>query len=405
MGANNVSLLLLSRCVNVRHRYHIRVHRPEETFEMAKSFDKQVQEVLTAWFGSMTPKQIAWARLPVKSGGLGLTPTDLLRKSAYEASRHSALERLNSYSVRAPSLTSPSPVGNEDQITPPHDEFVTEAKLNRVIKESLSKDTKIAPVLRAASEKGNSAWLHSTAKLVPSKFFTLALMPRLGLSHPRIPESLQCPGCRTLLDSSSAFSHIAGCVQCSGNNTTMKHNNLVRIIYELCMKAGVPCEREPRQFTSFKCSTCGESFPQWRKTDHQKVCRNASLHRSGPDIVIHWATGEIFYDLTIIHELAPTNARKRSGTLMREAITRKHSAYVASGMIPQERFVCLPVLSGGAMHHGLRHLLHTLADCSGLDRVRTLNEFSLCLQELNGSIIFSQLRNYLSNDDSQNMGL
>ena len=225
------------------------------------------------------------------------------------------------------------------------------------------------------------------------------------VGEPRIPESLQCPGCRTLLDSSSAFSHIAGCVQCSGNNTTMKHNNLVRIIYELCMKAGVPCEREPRQFTSYKCSTCGESFPQWRKSDHQKVCRNASLHRSGPDIVIHWATGEIFYDLTIIHELAPTNARKRSGTLMREAITRKHSTYVASGMIPQERFVCLPVLSGGAMHHGLRHLLHTLADCSGLDRVRTLNEFSLCLQELNGSIVFSQLRNYLSNDDSQNMGL
>ena len=78
---------------------------------MAKSFDKEVQEVLTTWFGEMNPKQIAWARLPVKSGGLGLTPTDLLRKSAYEASRHNAFERLNSLSVRATGLTSPSPVG------------------------------------------------------------------------------------------------------------------------------------------------------------------------------------------------------------------------------------------------------------------------------------------------------
>ena len=106
MGANNVRFSSCRDVLMYDIDTSIRVHRPEETFEMAKSFDKQVQEVLTAWFGSMTPKQIAWARLPVKSGGLGLTPTDLLRKSAYEASRHSTLERLNSYSVRAPSLTS-----------------------------------------------------------------------------------------------------------------------------------------------------------------------------------------------------------------------------------------------------------------------------------------------------------
>ena len=405
MGANNISMLLLSRCVNVRHRYHIRVHRPEETFEMAKSFDKEVQEVLTTWFGEMNPKQIAWARLPVKSGGLGLTPTDLLRKSAYEASRHNAFERLNSLSVRATGLTSPSPVGNEDSIRPPNDEFVTEAQLNKSIKESLSKDPNVASLLRAASEKGNSSWIQSNAKLVSSKFYTLALIPRLGLSHPRLPGNLQCPGCRVILESSSALSHIAGCVQCSGNNATTKHDALVRRIYDLCMKAGVPCEREPRQFTTYKCSTCGESFPHWRKREHQQICRNASLHRSGPDIVIYWASGEVFYDLTVIHELAPSNLRRGSGALMRDAIARKHNTYVASGMIPQERFKCIPVLSGGAMHQGLKTLLHTLADCCGLERGKTLNEFSLHLQELNGSVVFSQLKNYLTQETSQELGL
>ena len=71
---------------------------------------------------------------------------------------------------------------------------------------------------------------------------------------------LQCPGCHILLSAEAAMAHVSGCAQCSGSNVTTKHDALVRRIYNLCMKAGIPCEREPRQFTSYKCTSCGASF-------------------------------------------------------------------------------------------------------------------------------------------------
>ena len=131
MGANNISLLLLARCVNVRHRYHIRVHRPQECFELTKQFDQQVDDVLNTWFGPLDIHQKALARLPVKEGGLGLTPSVILRKSAYEASQHAALERLNKFSVRAVAPMPPQPIGDmEGKSRTPTDEFSTEAMLS-----------------------------------------------------------------------------------------------------------------------------------------------------------------------------------------------------------------------------------------------------------------------------------
>ena len=139
MGANNITMLLIARCVNVRHRYHIRVHRPEECFALSKEFDKEVENVLKTWLGPLDENQIPLARLPVKMGGLGLTSSVLLRKSAYEASQHAALERLNSFSVRAAAPKPPQPIGNaeEGSARPPSDEYVTEAILNKGIRDTL----------------------------------------------------------------------------------------------------------------------------------------------------------------------------------------------------------------------------------------------------------------------------
>ena len=93
MGANNASMLILSKCVNVRHRFHIRVHHPDTTRALAESFDQKVEDVLKVWFGPLSEDQIDLARLPIKQGGLGLSATFPLRQSAYEAAKHAVLER------------------------------------------------------------------------------------------------------------------------------------------------------------------------------------------------------------------------------------------------------------------------------------------------------------------------
>ena len=209
----------------------------------------------------------------------------------------------------------------------------------------------------------------SNAKFVPSRLFSLALMPRLGIAHPLLPKQLLCPGCRILLDSKAMLAHIPGCSKCPGLNATAKHNSLVNFLYELCLKAGIPCEKEPRNFATFSCTQCNEKVdPDYRRT-HGKVCGGRSFRRSGPDLVVFWNSGEIFYDFTVIHELAPSNLGTKCGKLFRDAIKRKQDTYVRSGLISEETFRCVPVLSGGSLHENTKSLLNALADACCLPAV------------------------------------
>ena len=176
---------------------------------------------------------------------------------------------------------------------------------------------------------------------------------------------------------------------------------MVRRIYELCLKGGIPCELEPRNFSSYKCTVCAESIQTERRHEHQRTCGTGALIRSGPDIVIHWASGDIYYDFTIVHELSPSNIGRKATQLMKDAIGRKIKTYVTTAMIPSNQFVCLPMLSGGAMHANTKALLNSLADVCGADRETIVGDFALQLQELNGAVVYSQLKQFLASDSSE----
>ena len=148
------------------------------------------------------------------------------------------------------------------------------------------------------------------------------------MPHPRLPKSLLCPGCRMLLDNKTALQHIPGCVQCTGLNTTMKHNRLVKYIFDLAQKAGIQCEKEPRSFSTWQCGICKNKVFPSNKMIHDKTCAGRQLFRSGPDLVIYWSTGEIFYDLTVVHELSNSNQAKSCSQLLTDAIKRKRDTYV-----------------------------------------------------------------------------
>ena len=79
---------------------------------------------------------------------------------------------------------------------------------------------------------------------------------------------------------------------------------------------------------------------------------------------------------------------------------RKQVTYVNSGLIPGNKFECLPLLSGGALHRNTENLLKTLADRGQLPRMSVISEFKLYLQELNGAAAHSQLRQYLPHKNS-----
>ena len=277
------------------------------------------------------------------------------------------------------------------------DGAVTDAMLNqKVYQELTKKNEEVAPLVKACSEKGNHDWLQGRTRCIPSSQFTLVVMARLGIAHRSMPNNFLCPGCKMILESKHSLAHLLGCVKCTGANATTRHNALVRHIYDLCLRAGIPCEREPRQFTSYRCLKCTEAVSEQRKQEHQKTCGTTSFHRSGPDLVIFWVSGEIFYDFTVTKELSKSNIHKRGAQLMQEAEKRKLDTYVNSDLIPREKFVCLSVLAGGAMNKSSVALLKALADANGRDRETVVRDFGMHLQELNGVILNAQMGKALS---------
>ena len=206
---------------------------------------------------------------------------------------------------------------------------------------------------------------------------------------------------KAILNSKTALTHIPGCVRCPGFNATAKHNALVQFVYKLCQKAGLPSEKEPRALSTWSCYTCHRTVDFEARILHEKTCTGRRYHRSGPDIVIYWNTGEVFYDLTVIHNLAPSNIHRTSKQLFADAIQRKRGTYVATGLIPEEKFMCIPVLASGSLHSNTRLLLHAIADATLAVRQDTEMEFKLLVQELAGTQVYSQLRQHLSHTNKE----
>ena len=329
-------------------------------------------------------------------------PIEPLRESSYSASKFAALEHRKPSSARATqTMNAPTPVDGDSR--DPYinfDEQASEAKYHNKVRQALIEEKTLAPIIKLASHKGQYAWLTSKARLVPSSAFKLSIMPRFALHHPQIPDDVQCPGCKSLLTSSTILNHIPGCAKCEGVNVTTKHHALVRYIYELCLKSGLTCEKEPRQFSSFQCSGCQNSVTEENLTEHQRSCRG-SVRRSGPDLMIYWADGPMYYDLTVVHEFSAAHINKTPQKMMNEVITKKRDRYVTSGMIANDRFMCIPVLSGGALHKHTKRLLTALADRCLISRQHILEDFALYLQELNGNIVLSQMQKYLTPDKEE----
>ena len=399
MGPSNLSCKILSKCVNVRQTYHMRVHNPAASENSAEGFDTETEKVVESWFGELNEEQMSLIRMPTKKGGLGLTACATTRRAAYESSRYSVLEQQVNNSARTDNLEIQSAHDQQHTNIPPNDTTTTAAQIHsRTWKKLTSGTSDMSKILEKVAFKGNSEWVLSDTKLIPPHLFRLAIMPRLGIAHPDLPSHIICPGCKILLNSDNMIRHITGCSKCAGLNATVKHSTLVNFLYELCLKAGIPCEKEPRTFSTLRCTQCNEMVEPNHKRTHERACGGRSFRRSGPDLVIYWASGEIHYDLTVVHELAPSNLATKCAQLFREASKRKHDTYVKSGKISESSFQCIPILSGGAMHTNTQSLLSALADASGSQRQQIKSEFQVLLQELNGAVAYSQLRKYISRD-------
>ena len=394
MGPSNLSLAILNRCAIPRQDYHLRVHKPEASLEIAQQFDAEVGSIIQHWFNATGPTA-KLATLPQYLGGLGLTPSCLKQKHFFQASRKAIEEQ--SKTNNAPVVIAGS---KRNRALNERDSQKNDTSKRLVMKAIRSEQKRFATELRKdmrlkeLMERGSASFHHlqSTSNYINPYLFRFCIMMRLGIVPENMPKSVVCPGCLTEYSSDTIFQHIPGCTQCCGINATKKHTRLVRFLGELCAKAGVPHVIEPRVHSSFFCTKCKATISEELSEHHP--CR-ARRMRSGPDLGIMWShLGEILYDVTVVHSCAPSYAKTSVEQLIQNALERKHKKYVVQGGIPKESFSCLAMTELGQLHNNTKTLIVSLAQRSQQNVKDVKEAFQLEIEKMNAYTIATQLRQY-----------
>ena len=392
MGPSNLSLAILRRCTIPRHDYHLRVHRPGATFQLAQSFENQVNKVLEKWSGA-DANALKLAALPQKLGGLGLISSTLKQKHFFETASKSIDEHLK------PNNAPVDQKGSEKAVKQPQSRGEAARKLlkkklsaehDKQITE-LQKDSHMGLLLKRTKE--SNMHLESTSNYVNPYLFRYTLMMRLGIGLHNAPADVICPGCCGHESPTSIIPHVAGCSRCSGMNCTRKHSHIVRYLADLCSKAGLPCIIEPRIHSSFFCTKCKCSISAEVAEHHPCKARRI---RSGPDLAIMWPhMGEVLYDFTVVHTCCSSYAKQTSTALMQHVLDKKFKKYVTEKGVESDSFRCLAASDCGLLHNDTKTLLKALSQRAKQKYEDVREAFQLEIEKLAAYTIVSQLREYI----------
>ena len=392
MGPSNLSLAILRRCTIPRHDYHLRVHRPGATFQLAQSFENQVNKVLEKWSGA-DANALKLAALPQKLGGLGLISSTLKQKHFFETASKSIDEHLKPNNAPVDqkgsekAMKQPQSRGEaarkllKKKLSAEHDKQITE----------LQKDSHMGLLLKRTKE--SNMHLESTSNYVNPYLFRYTLMMRLGIGLHNAPADVICPGCCGHESPTSIIPHVAGCSRCSGMNCTRKHSHIVRYLADLCSKAGLPCIIEPRIHSSFFCTKCKCSISAEVAEHHPCKARRI---RSGPDLAIMWPhMGEVLYDFTVVHTCCSSYAKQTSTALMQHVLDKKFKKYVTEKGVESDSFRCLAASDCGLLHNDTKTLLKALSQRAKQKYEDVREAFQLEIEKLAAYTIVSQLREYI----------
>ena len=392
MGPSNISLAMLQRCALPRNDYHLRVHRPAESLDMAQRFDTEIADIVKYWFFA-DDTSIQLASLPQHLGGLGLTPSTLKQRYYFDTARKSIDEQL---------ITPKAPVGirmskDQNRDTKPMQQTarIHASKAIKKEQKDLATDLRKDPRLDSILKRTTTSFRHlqSTSGYVNPYLFRYTIMTRLGIKLPSMPERAECPGCAAEMRSDEIFQHIIGCTKCAGMNATRKHSSLVRFLADLCSKAGLPSVIEPRMHASFYCTKCKAHISPESIEKHP--CRARRI-RSGPDLGIMWPhMGDVPYDITVVHTGSLSYRKMTETQLLQNAIERKRKKYVESGGIEEDYFKCIAMTESGSLHEHTRNLIASLAKRANLNVPEVREAFQLEIEKLNAYTIVSQLRDLL----------
>jgi hypothetical protein len=364
------AMALLTKCCVPRQGYIVRVQQPEDCADVCARFDDNVRAVVATWFGVDSGDDLVrdLLALPVKMGGLGVTPSGTIRYAAYAASYDRAIRDLGVHPAVGP-------------VAPT--QGVATLALHESSLEGLKGDPTLKRHLEQTSERFASRWLTYARGRCNPDAFAAAVRYRLRARDVRTPYEQVCDGCSKKFEGCHFVEHCAGCPRLPEANASTKSEMLVKFLERFCNeRAGVVAVRQPKGYQTYTCGKCRVVVDAKDVREHGTRCKTRPW-RSGPDLAVHWKDGCVIYDLTIVHGTAASYSGRSVASVVDKRVKEKKALYDA--MMPTgTRFVVLPVLGLGGLHANTLQLLSRLADAADAEFDDLVAEFGLVLQEGTG---------------------
>ena len=371
--AGPAAFAVLSVCGVPRASFFVRTHSPDVSASFVASFENSLCAATVALTNARLDDETRLlAHLPRRDGGLGLTDFRLIAPLAFKASLGQCLPE-----------SFPAPVDSQKVAT---------LLLNKSLLGNLG-PLKTA-TRRETTVKGTAVWLVENALWI-SSHFAAAVRYRLGAAAADDPAHLECAPCAATFSAEDHPTHVTGCVRRSGKNATMKHNRLVEISYSRLRSVGVVCEKEPRDYKAFLCSTCGGKFSKEASIAHARACRDSRFRPTGPDLRVEWgASGEnpadqenIVYDWTVVHATAPSHRASAYKALFAEKAAAKEELYGEMVRANGEKFVVLGITSHGVFSKETAAFISRVAGATGRPQKEIRSSLLVALQQHNGATI------------------
>jgi hypothetical protein len=363
--------------------YTLRVHSAAVTRELCVRFDAHVEEIWSH-LASVAPTFVSRtiACLPLRTGGLGLTRTELIADAAYTASRNTALR------TEGPK--------SQDDIT---------GGLFAALRESLvSQHPHTERHLEMHALPGAAEWIADASVAVNPDHHAAAMRLRLAAPVLGSPDALQCPGCNVTFTAYQWQQHTSCTAHLRGTNATSRHADVADVFRGICRAAGVRCEEtEPRDMQTFTCVGCNAQFRGAAFFDHRRTCvslleadRRRRVVGSGPDIDYddHASDGivEAVADVQVRGPLCPSYAGRTSASLLEETSATKHARYDAMCAEAGKTLVVFGALSVGHLSREFASAIERVAAVGGLDRKASLRRISLAVVMCTGRSLLNAER-------------
>ena len=371
---NVQGLITLSMAGIPKLSHVIRCHEPAVCIDIASEFDAETLATWQQWaLCEADDLSRAFAALPVKRGGLGLTPQLEILEGAYLASRDSALGSTDGVAISQKARTA---------------EVMD--RIERLVDEQ---GPHIVRHRQHNMARHSSAAFRSPGLVANPAFWSGALRWRLFAPIAGLPASPSCPAGDSCTkppfsDRRDWMRHSAVCTHVSGHGVCARHA-AVKVAFKQFLHRNLISfdHAEPRDVRFVTCH-CKKDIVESDLVEHVRACTayqqrglaSTPLRGSGPDIRVYFSPAEgidsICVDVTVTSAEADSNCNVPLDKLFDDVAKIKHAKYDDMMKRRNEQLIVIAFSESGTPNLETSNLVRKICSRSGANEFEELKRLA-----------------------------